>query len=286
MSKAIIQQMQSHGELAQLADGPVRYELSGPEDGEFVMMVHGLAGHYHIWDRNFEAFVKAGFRVLRLDLYGRGFSERITEPHTSELYVRQLSGLMEHLKITAPITLMGLSMGGAVISHFAKAFPEKVKRMIFVDPYGIATPNDPIALLMRPRLIGEGVIYIFGHQFIRLAAMNGMKERTKARKFSKWFVAPMKLSGSKRALLACLRHFMLEDHASVLKEVNELNIPKMLVWGRHDRVLKPEYGERVGAILSSAEFHWFEECGHLPNFEAPEKFNSLCFSFIERTTPD
>ncbi len=243
MSAEVINQMGSHGAVAQLSDGEVRYEIAGPEGGEFVMMVHGLAGHYHIWDKNFGAFVAAGFRVLRMDLYGRGLSKRIQEPHTSDLYVRQLSELLSHLKIEAQINLMGLSMGGAVISHFTKAFPDRVKRMVYVDPYGISTPNDPIALLMRPRVIGEGIIYLFGHQFIRLAAMNGMKERRKARKFSKWFAAPMKVEGSKRALLACLRHFMLEDHASVMKEVEQMNIPKMLVWGRHDRVLKPEYGE-------------------------------------------
>lgn len=283
MSAEIFNQMRNHGSVVQLSDGEVRYELAGPEDGEFVMMVHGLAGHFHIWDKNFDAFVAAGFRVIRMDLYGRGFSKRVKEPHTSKLYVRQLSELLNYLNIDVPITLMGLSMGGAVISHFAQAFPQKVRRMIYVDPYGIPTPNDPIAILMRPRIIGEGIIYLFGHQFIRLAAMNGMKERTKARKFSKWFVAPMKVDGSKRALLACLRHFMLEDHASVLKDVELLGFPKMLIWGRHDRVLKPEYGERVHQLIPSAEFHWFEDCGHLPNFEAPERFNQLCFDFITRS---
>ena len=66
------------GNFIQLSDGVVHYELAGPEDAPVVVLVHGFSVPFFIWDPTFEGLSEAGFRVLRYDLYGRGFSDR---PH-------------------------------------------------------------------------------------------------------------------------------------------------------------------------------------------------------------
>ncbi|MFT4680758.1 MAG: pimeloyl-ACP methyl ester carboxylesterase [Granulosicoccus sp.] len=114
MAKHISESMSRVGQFLQLPQGRVRYEVDGPEDGPLVIMVHGLAGHMHIWDRNFHALANRGFRTVRYDLFGRGFSERIVADHNSDLFVGQLKGLIDHLGISKHFHLMGLSMGGAI----------------------------------------------------------------------------------------------------------------------------------------------------------------------------
>ena len=78
------------GDFIRLPDGMVHYELDGPPDGQAVVLVHGFSVPYYIWDPTFPALVAAGFRVLRYDLFGRGYSDRPDLPYTMDLFVRQL----------------------------------------------------------------------------------------------------------------------------------------------------------------------------------------------------
>ena len=80
----------------------VHYELEGPADGQPVVLVHGFSVPYYIWDPTFPALAAAGLRVLRYDLFGRGYSDRPDLPYTMELFVRQLKDLLEALQVNKP----------------------------------------------------------------------------------------------------------------------------------------------------------------------------------------
>ncbi|MFT4680757.1 MAG: pimeloyl-ACP methyl ester carboxylesterase [Granulosicoccus sp.] len=73
---------------------------------------------------------------------------------------------------------------------------------------------------------------------------------------------------------------MLEDHVPHLLMLNELPIKKLLVWGEYDKVLPLSYGRRMNEKLSSATMEVFENSGHIPHYEEPEKFNELVSHFI------
>ncbi len=76
--KELNNQVRNELELSflELSDGVVHYDVSGPEDGAVVVLVHGNAAPLFSWDNNIEALTGAGFRVIRYDLYGFGFSDR------------------------------------------------------------------------------------------------------------------------------------------------------------------------------------------------------------------
>ncbi len=280
--KKVLNEMAQIGQFVALKHGKIRYQVEGPADGEVVVMVHGLVGHMHIWDRNFDFLVQKGYRVVRLDLYGRGFSDRIARNHTSELFVSQLSELLEHLAIDKKLNLVGLSMGGAVITRFATTFPNRVASMLWVDCYGIPTPNEPLMRITRPKYLGEALIGALGGPLLRQAPQRGVHDQKKHRDFNSWFAAPLSITGSKRALLSTLRHFMLENHAPHFETVDKMPVPKLLVWGRHDRVLPFTYGQQIKALVPSALFEVFDESGHLPHFEEPEKFNATMEKFFRK----
>lgn len=277
---AILEEMRQHGQYAQLSQGTVRYELAGPESGELVVLIHGLVGHMHIWDHQFQFFVEQGFRVLRFDLYGRGFSERVKSDHGSELFIRQVSELIELLELKQKLNLIGLSMGGAISARFASQFPEKINSLFLVDSYGIPTPNNPGIRFLKPKLVGEALIGTFGGLILKRAPSKGVFDKKKHKDFAKSFSAPSTIKGSKRAILSTLRNFMLEDHAPHFQRLNDIDIPKLILWGKEDEILPFEYGNRIHALMPKARFEFFENCGHVPQFEEPEKFNAMALSFI------
>ena len=64
------------GSYVSLGAGVTHFELAGPPDAQTVVLVHGFSVPYYIWDPTFDALAAAGFRVLRYDLFGRGWSDR------------------------------------------------------------------------------------------------------------------------------------------------------------------------------------------------------------------
>src|SRR5512135_3114691 len=101
------------GQFVALPDGIVHYELAGPPGGPVVVLVPGISVPYTTWDANFPALANAGLRVLRFDLYGRGYSDRPDVAYDADLFDRQIANLLSALGLGDPLNLVGLSMGGA-----------------------------------------------------------------------------------------------------------------------------------------------------------------------------
>ena len=99
------------GKFVELPDGIVHYDLTGPVDAKTIVLIHGFSVPYFIWDRNFEALTQADFRVLRFDLYGRGYSDRPNVVYNPDLFDRQLVNLLAALEIEDQVDLVGVSMG-------------------------------------------------------------------------------------------------------------------------------------------------------------------------------
>ena len=122
------------GQFVRLTDGYTHFELAGPPGGHVVVLAAGFSVPYYIWDPTFKALTDAGFRVLRYDYYGRGFSDRPDKPYNDDFYVRQLTDLLDSQGIVASIDLAGLSFGGTVMTNFADKYPARVRSLIYVDP--------------------------------------------------------------------------------------------------------------------------------------------------------
>ena len=139
------------GQFVRLTDGSTHYEIAGPPGGHVVVLAAGFSVPYYIWDPTFAALTGAGFRVLRYDYYGRGFSDRPEVDYSQTFYVRQLTELLDSLQITDSIDLVGLSLGGAIVTSFADAFPDRVRSLIYMDP-SFRTPGSLPPLASTPSL--------------------------------------------------------------------------------------------------------------------------------------
>jgi len=77
-----------------------------------IVLIHGNAAPYVTWDNTVSALIAAGFRVLRYDLFGHGFSDRPElYRYNRDLYDNQLVELLTKLAISEPVYLVGTSQG-------------------------------------------------------------------------------------------------------------------------------------------------------------------------------
>jgi pimeloyl-ACP methyl ester carboxylesterase len=107
-----------------LADGArLHFEIAG--EGPVVTLIHPGLWDMRTWDREFERFADAGYRVLRYDVRGYGESSR-PEPGATYSHVRDLDELLEAAEVTQT-ALVGCSMGGGIAIDFALGRPAASK---------------------------------------------------------------------------------------------------------------------------------------------------------------
>src|SRR5689334_16313804 len=63
------------GKFVRLSDGVTHYQIDGPDSGHVVLLAHGFSVPYYIWDSTAAHLSQAGYRVIRYDTYGRGWSD-------------------------------------------------------------------------------------------------------------------------------------------------------------------------------------------------------------------
>ena len=78
------------GTFVKLPDGMTWYELAGPADGQPVVFLNGYSVPHYLWDHTFQPLADAGFRVLRFDHFGRGWSDRPNVTYGPDLFDRQI----------------------------------------------------------------------------------------------------------------------------------------------------------------------------------------------------
>jgi len=269
------------GAYVELVDGNVHYELAGPAGGPTVVFVCGFSTPYFIWDPNVPALNAAGYRTLRYDLYGRGFSDRPTDvDYDADLFDRQLEALIERLALATPVTLAGVSMGGAISVLFAQRHPELVNGLILVDPAGFPLPLPLAAKLVQLPGLGELLMRLVGDRTIRAGMAGNLHDASLLPEFARKFEVQLAYHGYQSAQLSTLRHMPLQTLAESYRAVGASGIPVLLIWGRADPVIPFETNEQVRAAMPQAELLAVERAAHTPNYERPEVVNPALLRFL------
>ncbi len=268
------------GSFIQLSDGCTHYELSGPQDSKVVVLVHGFSIPYGIWDPTYQALISDGWRVLRYDLFGRGYSDRPQRPYNLSLFVRQLSDLLDALAIPR-VHLIGLSMGGAIAAAFTVRHPTRIHKLILIDPIG--TQPMPLGPLYRAGLfpgIGELVLGLVGTDKIIKGIASDFYDPTLVEQFKDDYRDQMQFRGFKRAILSTLRNKTLNGFPEIYGQLGKLGLPVLLLWGRNDQTIPLAQSDSIIRLVPGVEFHVIEGCGHIPHYERPEIVNPIVSQFL------
>lgn len=274
------------GQFLDLSDGRTHYELIGPEDGLLVVLVHGFSVPYFIWDGTFEALAEAGLRVLRYDLFGRGFSDRPFVRYDLELFVRQLGELLQIIAPSQSVALCGLSMGGVIVSRFAGTYPDRVKRIALIDPAGFPLGYSWAYRLAKIPGLGELGLSLLSAPNLENSIASDFFDPRLVKRFIEQYRPQMKYKGFRRAILSTLRNGILDDGMPCYRRIGEIDTPTLLVWGREDQTVPFEYHRDILSAIPQVEFVPVEAAGHLPHVEQPETANPILARFFMSQRPN
>jgi pimeloyl-ACP methyl ester carboxylesterase len=266
---------QAEGQFVKLSHGMVHYRAAGPADGRPVMLVHGFSVPQYVYDRTREALAGAGFRVVSFDLYGRGWSDRPDVTYDRDLFAGQLGELMDALHIpTADV--VGLSMGGAVVGHFAARHPERVRSLVLIAPF--TQPHD-ISVIAWPG-IGD---YVFRSWYLPSMAASQAEDFPHPEHFADWpgrFVPQTQHEGFGRAILSSMRTVITRSSLPDFEAVGKTGMPVQLVWGERDTTVPYAQHLDVQRAIPQAEFVSLPGIGHLSVVEDPGAVHPKLVGFL------
>jgi pimeloyl-ACP methyl ester carboxylesterase len=271
------------GSFVPLPDGMTHYELANPESQHTVILVHGFSVPYFIYDPTFEFLVQAGFRALRYDLFGRGYSDRPRADYTLEFFVKQLSDLLDALRIAPPVSLVGLSMGGPIAAAFIVRNPHRADNLILIGPVG-ARPIELSPLLKAAKIpiLADAFLGLTGTGFLVESAANDFFDPELVSHFQARYKVQMQYKGFGRAILSTIRHDMLGSFIDIYRRLGTMKKQVLMFWGRGDKTVPFEQSADLIAAIPQAEFHIVEQCGHIPHYEKPGEVNPILLEFLKR----
>lgn len=247
------------------------YEISGCENGPWLILLHGLSGSSKSWKPQINAF-KDHFHILALDLIGHGNSPGLEmKKYCGSMMANQIRLLMDKLNIDKA-HFLGISLGTIVEQYFAGLFPERVISLIYASP--VTKPNhfttffnnfiDKVVLklvskntyakiashLMLPGKAHEKSRYFFIRETMRMKDIE----------FKKWW---------KLVLQSTHKDYIPNS-----------DIPALIFAGKKDRCF---YGDAVLLTnqYTNNTFHVFEDEGHVFIFKKQKEFNDKVIEFIE-----
>jgi len=67
---------------------------------------------------------------------------------------------------------------------------------------------------------------------------------------------------------------------TVVRVLEELDLPTMLIWGREATITPPSTGREFQRRIKGAKLQFIADCGHAPNWEQPEAFAEVLEEFL------
>ncbi|PZO53210.1 MAG: hypothetical protein DCF15_13015 [Phormidesmis priestleyi] len=97
-----------------------------------VVLIHGLAANLSFWYFSIAPLLAEVAQVTLLDLRGHGRSAMPPTGYQLANMAEDIAQLLDYLKLDRP-HLVGHSLGGSVMAHFASRYPQKPASLTFAD---------------------------------------------------------------------------------------------------------------------------------------------------------
>jgi len=269
------------GEFAVTDSGRIHYEFSGDPEGRIVLLIHGFAIPMFVWDKNADALIKSGYRVLRFDLYGRGFSDRPRRKYSPEMFERQILDLVSAAGVGASFHIAGISLGGAIAAHFSVKHPDMVDKIALIAPAGFPSGESAVSGFIRTPVLGDYFFTVAGDRGLIYRNKSNFLRPDAFPEFNKRFEEELDYLGYKRALLSTLRHFPMQNMEQAFLDLGRSGKDVLLLWGEYDYVIPPSTAEMVRKAVPQAEYFPIPDAGHISVYENPEAVNKYLIDFFQ-----
>jgi pimeloyl-ACP methyl ester carboxylesterase len=263
------------------------YLEAGPVDAAPVVLVHGLSATNASMLPLIPALSR-DYHVLAPDLPGHGGTQATGSPHAARFLGDWLTAFLRET-CEQPAVLVGNSLGGRTALEAAFNSPFEVRGLVLLCsavafrklrqlvPFVRLVPDEIAALPVRvPRRMAlRGLRGLF-------ADPSRLPDAWYEAAIDE-FVRVVTNRQNRLAIFSALRNVYLDEpfgESGFWNRLPALQPPALFVWGDRDVLVPAGFARFVEEALPAARSVVLEDCGHVPQFEHPERTAELIRDFL------
>lgn len=251
--------------------------------GAPILLVHGFGTCSFLWRNIGPTLALANRTAFAVDLFGYGESDR---PFDAQFGIAAQSDYLDRALTALRLskaTVVGIDLGGAIAMHLAYNRPDRVDRLLLINPIAFdEVPAEDIKTMQRNTArfafqISRGVLGAapLMRELLEnsVADPESMPDGLLAR-----YLAPYVGQEGVNHLLALARSVDDEDLLDV--ELNQIDCPTTIVWGDQDPFVSPKLGDKLADTIPGSRLVRLPGTGRLVPEEAPETLRNIILEFV------
>jgi pimeloyl-ACP methyl ester carboxylesterase len=240
-------------------------------DGPPLVFLHGAFGLRH--DQEFLELLAQTHTVYAPKFPGTGGNDPEAVHQIDDWFdlIVYYGELFDRLALKHAV-LVGHSFGGMLACEIAAAMPERVSKLVLIDPVGLYRDDIPVKNWM-----------VLSPDELR-AALFADPKGAHAEKF---FATPKEDTARIDAKVdfvwsqACTGKFIWPiPDKGLKKHIHRIAMPTLIVWGKADGIIAPSYADDFAKRIVHARVTLLDDTGHLPHFEQAAKVAGLVGQFL------
>ena len=270
-------------------DGIDTFYLEAGE-GPTVILLHGLGATNASLLTTLTELAR-DHHVIAPDLPGFGATAKPIRTYDAEFFANWLAAFMDRLGIDRA-HVVGNSMGGRIAIEMGLRYPERVERLALFAPSPAFIKNREwvrVVRILRPELAAfplvlrrKDVVGGTKGMFARPSRLSDAWYEAAADEFLRVF----RTMRGRIAFFSAARQIYLEEpngENGFWDRLEELKTPALFIWGSHDRLVPAKFARHVERILPNAKSVVLKGCGHVPQYELPDRTHKLLRDFLGTT---
>jgi pimeloyl-ACP methyl ester carboxylesterase len=262
--------------------GSIHVERYG-HGGAPIVLLHGFGTSSFVWRDIAPEIALANRTAFAIDLFGYGESDR---PFDADFGIASQAELVDRALTALRLpkaTVVGLDLGGAVALRLAASRPERVERLLLVNPIALnEVPAGDVTSLQRNTArfafrSSRGILGaapILGEVLRESVADEAkMPDKLVAR-----YLAPFVGAEGLNHLLLLARSIDDEDMEDC--ELGSLPQPTLIVWGDKDPWVPADFPQKLSDTIPGSRLVRLPGVGRLVPEEAPAELLNLLLEFI------
>ena len=247
----------------------IHYESAG--EGDPLLFIHGLGSSTRDWERQVEHF-SSTYRVITVDLRGHGQSDKPEGPYSIRQFSEDVAGLIREIDL-APVSVVGISLGGMVAFQLAADQPELIDRLVIVN----ALPDNELLQEARGQILLRKLI-------VRFLGLERMGKILGARLFpdeqmeeERAMMAERWAENDKRAYQHAFQAIV--DWPGVTDRFSDFDRPTLIISSDQDYVAVDKKRPYLDA-MPGVEHVVIEDARHAVPMERAGRFNQVLADFL------
>lgn len=256
------------------------YEQHGK--GEDLILVSGLSADHTTWKHTILNDLTNHYKVSIFDNRGVGRTDAPAGNYTTAQMAEDTVALMDALKIDKA-HILGHSMGGQIVRHIAAKSPERVNKVMV----SCSRANNRWRRLIDASEINNKLLqlgaeqeYLLKNVCILLFGENFLSDSAKVKAFIDY-----KLNSpypqAPEAYLAQYHALITDEIEKINQQLAQQKNSIMIFGGDEDTSVPIHQLHALKKQISHAQLVIFDECGHMPQYEIPQKYVEEILKFLQ-----